>query len=123
MVIRDEEGRVVAARAKVVSFITEPDAAKSVAAWFAVEFGREMGCRRLILEGDSMVVVSVLRARASCSRAYGQVLEDTITGFSHFSSVGILFACRDANRATNVLAKCALSQWLDSTWISSVWFV
>ncbi|XP_062165085.1 uncharacterized protein LOC133871676 [Alnus glutinosa] len=123
VVIRDEDGRVVAARAKVVSFITEPDAAKSVAAWFAVEFGRKMGCRRLILEGDSMVVVLALCAKASCSRAYGQVLEDTITRFSHFSSVDVLFACRDANQAANVLAKCALSQWLDNTWISECPFV
>jgi cupin superfamily acireductone dioxygenase involved in methionine salvage len=74
-----------------------------------------MGGSRIILEADSLVVVSALRARDSCNRAYSQVLDDIKASFSYFSSVDVLHVCRDANRAAHVLAKFALSQLLDNT--------
>jgi hypothetical protein len=61
-----------------------------------------------------LVVVSAL----SCNRAYGEVLDDIKASFSHFSSADVLHAHRDANRAAHVLAKFALFQLLDNTWIT-----
>lgn len=91
VVIRDAEGGVVAAKVTTVPYIVEPKAAKTMAAWRAVEFGREMGASRVILEGDAQVlVVSALRATAFCNRVYGQLIEDIKESLSHFSSVEVV---------------------------------
>jgi hypothetical protein len=84
IVIRDEGGRFVAAKMEVVPYIVDPNAAETIAAWSAVQFGREMGANRSVLEGDSMVVASALRASESCDRLFGQLIDDIKSYFSHF---------------------------------------
>lgn len=117
VVIRDAAGCVVAAKATTVPYIVEPMAAETMAAWCAVEFGRASGAGQVILEGDIMVVVDALRVTGSCDRDYGQLIADIKEFCSHFSSVEVMHARRESNKAAHVLAKRAISQLLDNIWV------
>lgn len=102
VVIRDATGRVLAARTKVILYITDPAAAEALAAWDAVVLAREMGGRWILLEGDSSVIVSALGAREPSHRNYGQILNDIKSLFSHFSLVEVQHVRRSANRVAHV---------------------
>jgi hypothetical protein len=64
------------------------------------------------------VIVSALGTRESSFRVYGQILDDIKSQFSFFSSVEVKHVRRNANRVAHVLAKYALSQLLNNTWIT-----
>jgi ribonuclease HI len=117
VVIRDATGRVLAARTKVTPHITEPASAEALAVWEAVVLAREVGGSRILLEGDSSVIVSALGAREPSLRVYGQILNDTKSMFSHFLSVEVHHVRRSANQVAHVLAKYGISQLLNNTWI------
>lgn len=107
--IRDAEGRVVAAQAKFFPYIIDPHSAEAVSAWYAVQLGREVGGESIILEGDSLEVVSALQRKDSNYQVFGHLLADIQAFFSHFISVEVVHVRRDANKAAHVLAKCAIS--------------
>jgi hypothetical protein len=117
IVIRDFDGSVVVARAKFLPYIIDPPTAEAVAAWYAVSLGREVRGVSIILEDDSLEVVSALRKKDSGNRVFGHLLDDTKACFSHFSSVDVMHVRRNANNAARVLAKCVISQMLDMVWI------
>jgi ribonuclease HI len=94
-----------------------PQATEAMAAWYAIQFGREMGGRLIILERDYLEVVTALRRKVYANRVCGQLLDDIKTLFSHFPSVDVRHVRRDANKAAHVLAKCAISQMLDMVWV------
>jgi len=116
VIIRDVTGRVLAARTKVTPHITEPATAEALAAWEAVVLARELGGSRILLEGDSSIIVSALGVREPSFRVYGQILNDTKSLFSHFLSVEVHHVRRSANQAAHLLAKHAISQLLNYTW-------
>lgn len=82
-----------------------------------MQFGREMGANRIVLEGDSMVVVSALRASESCNRNFGQLIDVIKSYFSHFSAVEVNHVRREANMAAHVMAKRVISNLLNHTWV------
>jgi hypothetical protein len=60
VVLRNEAGVVVAAMAKLIPIIVDPTKEKSTAAWQAVQFCCHLGHQRVVLEGDSLLVVLAL---------------------------------------------------------------
>jgi len=118
VVIRDGNGLVVAARTKVIPYIIDLAAAEAIAAGEAVVLAQDVGGSRILLEGDSLVIVLALGARDSSFRVYGQVLDDIKSLFSYFSLVEVQHIRRNANWVAHVLAKYALSQLLNNTWIA-----
>lgn len=69
----------------------------------------------MILEGDSLVVVSDLKRAEVCNPAYGRVIEDIRSTFPSFSSVVVNHVKRGANMAAHLIAKYAISQSEDKT--------
>lgn len=63
---RDEKGMVVAAAAKVFPCHADPSTAEAMGAWYAVQLGSGIGYSHVILEGDSLGVVSALQHDAPC---------------------------------------------------------
>lgn len=103
IVIRDDAGNVVTVKAKYLPYLINPQTAEAMAGWYAIQFGREMGGRFIILEGDSLEVVTALRRKVSANQVCGQLLDDIKTFFSHFTSVDVRHVRRDANKAAHVL--------------------
>lgn len=122
-VARDEFGKVVAATAKVFPYIGDLLMAKAMGAWYVVQLGRGMGWFHVILEGDSLGVVSALQKVKPCWSSVGQLIEDTWSSLQHFHSFFIKHVKRDGNQVANRLAKLVISQLLDTSWIKCSSFI
>jgi hypothetical protein len=91
--------------------------AEAIAACHAISFGREVAVAKVILEGDSLVVMSALMKEEVCNQAYGKIIKDIRSSIHSFISVDVHNVKRGANMAAHVIAKCAISRSLDNTWI------
>lgn len=81
IVIRDDEGQVLAAKAFIIPYGVDPAVAEATAAWHAICFGREVG--------GSRVVITALKGRGSSNHTYGNLIEATRIFFSPFTSMEV----------------------------------
>jgi len=117
VVIRDDRGRVVAAKASFVSGIVNPIVAESMGAWQAVVMCCDLRFPLIVLEGDSLIVVSALNKEEPYWSSFGHIIEDIRAKLQNIPSVRVQHVSRDANKVAHVLAKAAVSQMLDNSWI------
>jgi ribonuclease HI len=82
--------------------------AEALGAWHATSLCRDLGLARVILEGDSSVVVDALNKEVPSCSSYGHIVEDTWPLFQNFHAVEVRHVRRVANRAAHVLAKFSL---------------
>jgi ribonuclease HI len=115
VVIRDDRGRVVAAKASFVSGIVNPIVAESMGAWQAVVMCCNLRFPLVVLEGDSLIVVSALNKEEPCWSSFGHIIEDIRAKLQDIPSVRVQHVPRDANKVAHVLAKAAISQMLDNS--------
>jgi len=115
-VLRDEHGAVVAATISVIPYIRDPSVVEAIALWKAVSFCWELGCPRVVFEGDSMQVVQALNNGQAWNR-YAQLLVDVRTLSHGFTFHKIQLVSRDANKVAHDLAKLVVTQPCDSMWI------
>jgi ribonuclease HI len=116
VVLRDEHGAVVAALASVFPFVRDPVLAEATALWKAVKFCGEVGCQRVVFEGDSLQVVQLVN-NAQCWNRYGQLLEDVRTFLAEFHFHVVQHVSLEANKVAHELAKLAIYRSFDSMWI------
>jgi hypothetical protein len=57
---QNEKGEFIAGLAAPIPFVIDPLLAEILAAWRAVELGREMGYQQMVLEGDSLATVAAI---------------------------------------------------------------
>lgn len=117
ILISNGEGRIVAARTLQIPFVVDPLQAEALASWYGVSFGREMGGSKVILEGDSLMVMAALKKGEVCNQAHGLLLEDIQSTFANFLSLEVHHVKREANMPAHVLAKYAVSHSLDKIWV------
>jgi hypothetical protein len=71
VVIRDDSGAFVAALSKIVPYIVDPLIAETVAVWHVAQLVCEMGYQHVLLEGDSLSVISALKKEGPCGSGCG----------------------------------------------------
>lgn len=86
VVVRDASGGVIAAVTKWIPCLPDPCLAEAMGAWEAVNLCCDRGWMQVLLEGESLTVVSALNKVAPCWSAFGQVLEDTRVRLSSLNS-------------------------------------
>lgn len=64
VIIRNSEGRVIAALSIVKKETQEPAVGEATAALLAMEFGRDIGVMDVILEGDSLQVIKAINVHS-----------------------------------------------------------
>jgi hypothetical protein len=74
IIVRDSEGKVYAVASQSLSALLEPVVTKAIAALKAVEFSRNRGLYKIILEGDSLQVVNAVNAAGPNCSTYGQIM-------------------------------------------------
>jgi ribonuclease HI len=105
VIIRDEDGLVVAASMAIVPFITDPTMAEAVGPWHALTLCRQHGFARVIFEGDSQMVVSALQKNNQCWSSFGQIIEDTRHCFPEVQPSEVRFvrlACHQAAHSSKI---------------------
>ncbi len=117
MVVRDDKGRVVAAKAWFFPGIVNPIVAESMGAWQAVVMCCDMRFPQVIFEGDSLNVVSALNNKDPCWSSFGLIIEDIRAKLQDIPSVRVHHVPREANNVAHSLAKAVVSQMLDKSWI------
>ncbi|KAK8574158.1 hypothetical protein V6N13_097148 [Hibiscus sabdariffa] len=60
IIIRDENGMTMAASSYPHHFVADPESAEALSCLQALVFAEELGFRRIVVEGDSLLVVSKL---------------------------------------------------------------
>jgi ribonuclease HI len=60
VIVRDEHGRVHAAQSKTLTSYQEPVVGEALAALQAVELSRDLGLQDILLEGDSLQVLTMI---------------------------------------------------------------
>lgn len=111
MVVRDNDGRVMAALALVIPFIIDPTTVEAMATSKAIYLCRELSFSQVIFEGDSLTVVLALcNSPLNYRNRFENVFEDTRIRLQEFQSVR-----RSANKfkATHYSAKSALKSMSD----------
>jgi hypothetical protein len=97
VVARDEDGKVIAAIVKVFPYVGDPLTAEAMGAWQSVLLGSEVGCSHMLLEGDSLTVISALQQNVSCWSSVGQLIKDTRQGLRQFQAFRVNHVKREAN--------------------------
>ncbi|XP_059436227.1 uncharacterized protein LOC132169166 [Corylus avellana] len=116
VVIRGENGQVIAAMSKTTLGLLEPTMGEALAAYHAVCLGRNLGMQNIYLEGDAKQVVEAINSQTSTWSRFGHLIDDTRGILRSFSSWRCNFVYRNANEAAHRLAKAAITDISDRIW-------
>jgi ribonuclease HI len=119
-IVRDFMGTVQAAFCFSVDFVAEPVVAESFAALHTVEFCKNRGFTRIILEGDSLLVVQAINCKEGNWRMHGNIIADIQEGLSGFHSWKTCHTKRRANSAAHILAQRGCRYNVNRTWIGCI---
>jgi hypothetical protein len=111
--VQNAQGLVVAALAKVFPFVADPTIAESIAAWQVVKLCVDRGFHNVVLEGDFLIVVSVLNYSLPCWSSYGQLIEDIKVKLQSPHPPEVNHVSRTVNTVAHTLAKYAIIRLLD----------
>jgi ribonuclease HI len=119
-VVRDSRGMVCAALRKTFKIFQELVIGEGMAALAAVEFCRDIGLQEILLEGDSLVIVKVLKEQVDSWSRYGHITTDIQWVLRRFRRWDVGHVKRRANEAAHMLAKEALLHEDDRVWLEEV---
>ena len=91
-----------------------------MAASKALEFARELGIAKAVLEGDSQVVIMALNSKTSVLAPYGSLIQDSLTLSNSFSKLSYSHTKREGNTVAHNLAKLAVNLTNCVIWMEDV---
>jgi ribonuclease HI len=119
VVIREDQGRVIAAMSKHRRGALEATTGEALAAFHAADFCREMGLKCINLEGDAKQVVDAINSPTMVWNRFGHLVEDTRRILHSLTSWKCTFVNREANEAAHRLARAAITNVSDRFWRDS----
>ena len=109
VMVRDNEGLVIAAMATCVPQFLQAIEIEALAANKALEFAQEMGLSDVVLEGDSSLMMAVLNSKYPSLASYGLLLQDTLSLSSVFSKLSYSHTKREGNTVAHNLAQLVIN--------------
>jgi hypothetical protein len=117
VVVRDAEGNCIAARCATQKGLVSPVAGEALALYHAACLGVELGGTKIILEGDSIQVINAMNSEEQLWSNFGHLVEDTKYAMRNVPGWKCNHVSRDANGAAHNLAKAAVKNGFDYTWM------
>ncbi|XP_059434317.1 uncharacterized protein LOC132167380 [Corylus avellana] len=114
--IRDHGGELLAAYCATRDYITDAATAEALTAWQAVEISQSLGLEKVVLEGDAMEVVKVLRNEEVWLGSYGHVLQEAKQKLCQCMEWKVSHVHRQGNNVAHSLAKLALTIQQEILW-------
>lgn len=108
LVARDHEGRVLATKRLSKASLYDPELAEAQGAFHVAKLAIDLGCRAMILEGDSSQVVKGLQQQLDRWDRVGMILKDTRLLLSSLPSWCVQFVRRTCNGFAHNLARTSL---------------
>ncbi|KAH9791678.1 hypothetical protein KPL71_003847 [Citrus sinensis] len=118
IVIRNPEGKVVAAAMKTTIFLDKVDFAEAEAIQFGLEIAEHAGCIPVIMESDSQEIVSLMSYKKSTRAEIFWVVAEVQDRIKSLKHVKVQYTPRNCNSVAHSLAKLALElndfvYWVD----------
>ena len=104
VIIWDRKGLVIAFMATRIPQQLRLIKIEAMAASKALEFARELGIAKAVLEGDSQVVIMALNSKTSVLAPYGSLIQDSLTLSNSFSKLSYSHTKRFGNPVVHNLA-------------------
>ena len=105
IVVRDPARFVLAALSQKIPLPTSVETGEVKAARRALVFAKELGFERVLVEGDSEIIVNAICGKSLLSSALGHILEDTHVLSSTFTSIFFHHIKRLGNYVAHRLAR------------------
>jgi ribonuclease HI len=86
----------------------------------AAELSKDLGFQDVILEGDCLQVINAIKDRDQAWSPYGQIIMDVRVVLNSRRSWITSHVKRDSNKAAHELARAAVKNQSDCTWIEDV---
>ncbi|KAF7802500.1 reverse transcriptase [Senna tora] len=103
-VIRDSNGRCIAAMTKKIQGVVDVVQLEALAVYEGLSLAKSLMCTELQVEDDFKQVMDLLK-RGGLNRSYlGQIIEDILDFKSNFNSVSFNWVARSANLVAHTLA-------------------
>ena len=104
IVVWDQAGLVLAALSQKIPLPTLVETMEVIVAQRALVFAKELGFERVMVEGDSEIIVKAIREKSLLSSVLGHILEDIHVLSSSFSSISFHHIKRMGNYVAHRLA-------------------
>jgi ribonuclease HI len=76
LIMRDHEGKLVAAKSIMRMGSWDSAAAEALAAYFGVILGQEIGVQKMILEGDAKQIIDAIQEKDRQDSMIGHLIDD-----------------------------------------------
>ncbi|XP_022735779.1 uncharacterized protein LOC111289202 [Durio zibethinus] len=117
VLLRDHRGQVAGAVAFIVNLVSDACVIEAIAAVKALEFATQMGCRKIVLEGDSRIVSNCLTKKDEVLSNIGPIIHDGRRWVRKFDICMIEHTKREGNVAAHSLAQYSLQLNSDRFWV------
>ena len=108
IVLRDENGSVLASLAQQLPHLYTPLNIEAKATSRAPQFAAELGFNRVILEGDCQVLIKALKEDSMFLCDDGLFIEDVLFYANFFNKLHYSHVKRKGNKVAHSLTQCAL---------------
>ncbi|XP_042974899.1 uncharacterized protein LOC122306539 [Carya illinoinensis] len=120
VIIRDEEGEVLASLCGSRKWVSKPDTAEMQALWRALKLCAELNFVNVVFEGDAFGIVKAVNGREENWEWNGQIIEDIREILKNRPNWVVQHTYRECNNAAHSLARYSLNVNDESVWIESV---
>ena len=120
VIIWDRKGLVIAFMATRIPQQLRLIEIEAMAASKALEFARELGIAKAVLEGDSQVVIMALNSKTSVLAPYGSLIQDSLTLSNSYSKLSYSHTKREGNTVAHNLAKLVVNLTNCVIWMEDV---
>ena len=120
VVIRNNEGQVLAALSEKVRMPVSVEILEMLAARKAVIFARDLGFSQVCFEGDSELVVKSLQSGLVSNALVGHLVKDFMSIRGYFQSSSIIHVRRQGNNVAHALARDARFSFPLRVWMEEV---
>ncbi|KAL9239043.1 hypothetical protein vseg_013398 [Gypsophila vaccaria] len=116
-VIRNNEGVVERVGVKKVSLQWSVDIIEAKAAIFGLKLAIQMRATKVILESDSLQLISTIKEKKIPSSYFGNVVSEIVELCDFFESISFSFIKRSGNVAAHIMAYYSPLEFSTRVWI------
>ena len=120
VVIRNNEGQVLAALSEKVRMPVAMEILEMLAARKAAIFARDLSFSQLCFEGDAELMVKCLQSGMVSNALVGHLVKDFMSIRGHFRSSNIIHVRRQGNNVAHALARDARFSFPLKVWMEEV---
>jgi ribonuclease HI len=117
MVLRDFEGKFIAARTKRLPHVDSTSMAKALAMKEGLILANEMGCNKILAEFDSTEVIEACADDHEWNNESATIYADCVDLVTSIGTVSFMHCLREANMVAHFLAKECFSSGVDCNWV------